>query len=196
MVTVRLMERLWNGKAYGKIVREVMGARPEGSARVATEFSRPTPAAALLLIRLDELNQSFAPLYGKLVRTILNSQQADGSWGELATTALCLRALMCGGGDGCAVERGLAFLAAMQKDEGAWPNAPLRRMPADAWVTAFILLQLGNRPAFREAVRATDAMVWLEQAADADQETAQLTGLARLRCGTACLEPAEAHLWS
>src|SRR5438309_208963 len=70
------------------------------------------------------------------------------------------RALLCGRGDGIAIDRGMEYLANLQKDEGIWPAQPLRRMPADAHVSAFILSQLGDHPTFAESVRLSDALDW------------------------------------
>src|SRR4029077_1477677 len=119
-------------------------------------------AAALAVIRLDELSQSYLPLYSRLIRAILCQQQEDGGWGDLPTTALCLRALLAGNGDGVAIERGLDYLASLQKDEGIWPAAPIRRLPEDARVSLFILYQLGDHPRFRESVDFSRAVSWFE----------------------------------
>jgi hypothetical protein len=78
------------------------------------------------------------------------------------TTALCVRALCCSRGEGLAIDRGIAYLTAMQKVDGAWPRVPLRRMPADGFATAFILHQLMDEPRFACAVRLEAAAAWLE----------------------------------
>jgi hypothetical protein len=116
----------------------------------------------MAVIRLDELAQSYVPLSGELVRTILNSQRHDGGWGDVMVTALCLRALMCGRGHGVAIDFGLEALASLQKEEGIWPAMPVRRMPADAFASAFMMLQLGDMEEFRKAVRFEAAMEWFE----------------------------------
>ena len=82
MMTVRHIERLWDAKSYGKLMRDLLIARPESGLRLETELGRGTPTAAMALIRLDELCQSGVPLYGRLLRTILNDQHADGGWGD------------------------------------------------------------------------------------------------------------------
>lgn len=182
MTTVRQIERYWNAKEYARLFRELIAARPEGRFRLEIEVRAPL-AAALAVIRLDELTQSYVPLYTRLLRVLLMAQESDGGWGDPVTTAVCLRALLCGQGNGFAVERGLSYLANLQKDEGIWPNLPLRRMPADAHVSAFILCQLGDSPAFREAVRWADAVTWFERHADQlDEETHELWARASLRC--------------
>src|SRR4051812_12434925 len=149
MQTTRQIERHWNARQYDRLARELLAARPENSPRLVAELSRAVPAAALALIRLDELNQANHHLCGKLIRTIIAAQEGDGGWGDPIITALCLRALMCSRGLGISIERGIAYLASLQKNEGAWPAEPIRRMPEDAFVTAFILFHLADQDAFR-----------------------------------------------
>src|SRR5215213_5041114 len=152
MTTVRQIERCWNAKEYRKLFRELVSARPEAMLRLEVEVRAPL-AAAIAVIRLEELTQAHVPLCGKLIRAILATQEADGGWGEPVTTALCLRALLCSRGDGSAVDRGMEYLGNLQKEEGIWPAQPLRRMPADPHASAFVLGQLADSPAFRRVVR-------------------------------------------
>jgi hypothetical protein len=197
MITVRQIERLWSAKAYERLFRELLCARPEASLRLEMELGRSIPTAALAMIRLEELSQSFVPLYSRLLQTVLNDQHADGGWGETMTTALCLRALMCDRGHGLAIERGLQYLANMQKAEGVWPNVPIRRMPADPFGSAFILLQLGDKSEFRKAVRFFEALSWFESnEASLDAETRKLWDRAAVRCGMKAGKKSGAHLWS
>src|SRR6185437_9073209 len=134
-------------------------------------------------VRLDELDQSHVKLYSKLIKTLVAAQETDGGWGDLITTALCLRALLCGEGNGVAIERGLAYLAGLQKSEGIWPNIPIRRMPADAYVSVLVLYQLGDQPAFRQAVRLADAGHWFAlHDQSLDDETRALWNRVRIRC--------------
>jgi hypothetical protein len=196
MTTVRQIERHWNAKEYRKLFRELIAPRPEGALRLEIEVRAPL-AAAIAVVRLDELSQSHVPLYGRLIRAILIAQEPDGGWGEPITTALCLRALLCGRGEGVAIDRGMEYLANLQKEEGTWPAQPLRRMPADPHGSAFVLGQLGDNPAFRSAVRVPAAVAWFEAHADElDEETQQLWERARVRCrrrgtavGTVAAEP-------
>ena len=131
MFTVRQIERHWESKAYERLFAELVAARPEASLRLGIDIARPVPAAALAVVRLDELTQSHAKLYPKLIKTVVAAQEADGGWGDLVTTALCLRALLCGQGNGPSIDRGMKYLADLQKSEGIWPNVPIRRMPAE-----------------------------------------------------------------
>jgi hypothetical protein len=100
-------------------------------------------------------------------------------------TALCLRALLCGNGNGVAIERGIAALEALQKPEGIWPGMPVRRMPVDPFISAFVLLLLGDRIIFRKAIRFDDAVEWFKMNELAlDEQTARLWSHARRRVPT------------
>jgi hypothetical protein len=163
MMTVKQMQRTWAARQYERLFRDLIEYRAEGTMGLDFEGAWATPAAAMAIIRMDELTQSHAPLCGQLVRALIAAQQPDGGWRDPALTALCLRALLCGEGHGRAIDRGMAFVGNLQKDEGIWPRFPLRRMPEDALVSAFVLFELGDQPAFHAAVRAEDAVRWFER---------------------------------
>ena len=184
MLTVRQMEREWVERKYEKLFDALVAARPEATYPFDLSGGRAIPAAAMALVRLDELNQSHVPLYGRLVRALLAAQSAtDGGWGDPAVTALCLRALTAGRGNGLAVERGLDYLAGLQKSDGLWPAGPIRRMAADPVTTAFLLYQLGDKPAFRGAVRFDEAMDWFEsRGRRLDRDARDWWELARMKC--------------
>ena len=183
MITVRQIEREWENKSYARLFAGLLAARPEAALRLGLDSSRPVPVAALAIIRLDELSQSNVKLYSKLLKTLLAAQEADGGWGDLLTTALCLRALLCGNGNGVAIQRGLGYLASLQKTEGIWPQVPIRRMPADPYLSALILYQLGEHPAFRNAVRLSDAANWFALHENSlDDDARSLWSRVRLRC--------------
>lgn len=183
MMTVRHIEKLVNASAYSRLLQEMLAGRAEASLRLEHELTGTLPAVAMALLRLDELAQSHVPLYSKLLKTILAAQQSDGGWNDPLTTALCLRALCAGRGQGTAIERGMFYLSQLQKQEGIWPNVPIRRMPADPFVSAFILLQLGGDARFRTAVRFIDAINWFEANEHSlDGETRRLWDHAAVRC--------------
>jgi hypothetical protein len=183
MITVRQIERHWEAKAYHRLFSELMAARPEGALRLGLDTALPVPAAAIAVIRLDELAQPNVKLYPKLVKTILLAQEPDGGWRDLVTSALCLRALLCGQGNGLAIERGMAWLAALQKSDGIWPNIPIRRMAADPYISALVLYQLAERQSFRKAIRLADAVRWFsDNQRQLDEETRNLWNRARVRC--------------
>ena len=183
MITVRQIERAWNARTYEKLFRELVSTRPESGFQFEMEQGRAIPAAAMAVIRLDELSQSYVPLCGKLVRALLAGQESDGGWGDAMTSALCIRALLCSGGDGVAIDRGLNYLANLQKAEGAWPAVPLRRMAADGYVTAFILYELGDKARFRSAVQFDTAIQWFEtNESQLDREARRMWERARHRC--------------
>jgi hypothetical protein len=178
------MEREWEGRKYDKLLASLTAARPEQSFTFDPAVGRAIPAAAMALIRLDELNQPHVPLYGRLVRALIASQSVtDGGWGDPALTALCLRALLCSRGNGLAVERGLDYLADLQKDDALWPAGPIRRMAADQCTSAFVLYQLGDKPVFRAAVRFDEAVEWFEsRGKKLDPDAKEWWGLARMKC--------------
>jgi hypothetical protein len=183
MTTVRHLERLWNAESHQLLLRDLLSGRPEASLRLHEELNGPLAIAALVLIRLDELAQSHVPLYSRLLKMILAAAEGDGGWGDPLTTALCLRALITGRGTGVAIDRGMACLAQLQRPDGLWPAAPLRRLPPDPFVSAFILLQLGSDERFRAAVRIHDAVGWLQRnEAHLDPETRRLWDYASVRC--------------
>ncbi len=195
MITIRQIERLWGTKNYERLFRDLISFRPEGTLRAQIQLAQPMATAAMGVVRLYELSQESTPVYGTLLRAVLAGQQPDGGWGDPMTSSLCLRALMFGKGTGPAVTRGLAYLASLQKPEGIWPNVPIRRMPADPYVSAFVLYQLAEHAEFRSAVRFLDAVNWFEQnEGTLDDETHTLWERASSRCRLHRF--AEAGLWS
>jgi hypothetical protein len=174
MTTVRQIERWWNAGEYARLARELLISRVEDAPQLRQACGSPIPAAALAMIRLEELNQSHAPLYARLLRRVLAAQEADGGWNDPMTTALVLRALLGGRGSGSAIEGALGYLANLQKENGAWPAEAFRRMPADAFVTAFILHQLGTEARFQSTVRPAAALNYLERHAGEDAAASRL----------------------
>jgi hypothetical protein len=162
MLTTRYIEKLWDGRQYQRILEELIAPRVESPAVEELRQSPTASAAALALIRLDELHQVHASLCPRLIRSLVALQEADGGWGDVAVTALCVRALSLQNGRGVAIERGVAYLAALQQPGGIWPKIPIRRMPADALVSAFVLLQLGDHGEFRDGVDFDAAFGWFE----------------------------------
>jgi hypothetical protein len=194
MITVRQIQKSWSAKAYDRLLEQLTAPRAEASDRLLSHMPGPMPAAAMACIRLDELAQSYVPLYSELVRAILNAQQPDGGWGDVMVTAVCLKALMNGQGSGEAIERGLASLASLQKPEGIWPSMPVRRMPADAFASAFVLSQLGDKQAFRDAVRFNDAVQWFAaNELGLDEETRKLYRRSAARTATVRSAPRKAR---
>ena len=162
MMTVRQMQRLWDTRQYKRLSEEISSQRIEA---IAMRELAPRPAiaaAAWGLIRLDELNQPHVPLCRILISAILGSQDPDGGWGDVALTALALRALSLWNGHGPTVDRGMSYLAALQQPAGIWPRIPIRRLSADALVSAFVLLQLADNAQFRTAVDFNAAVNWFQ----------------------------------
>jgi hypothetical protein len=202
MTTTRQIERLWGAKTYNRLLGDLLVGRSENLPRVRTDVDARLASAAVGVIRLDEYNQSHTPFYGTLLRTILSAQQSDGGWGDPMTTALCLRALLCGRGNGLAVQRGCEALANLQKDDGSFPAEPFRRMPADAFVTAFVLYEVGDRDVVRTNVRLEEAYEWLGRyESTLDASTRVLWDRAKIRCrslasATVVSRKEQVALWS
>ena len=195
MMTTRHIERLFSDHQHRKLYRDLIVGRPEATFALEPVLARVVPIAALGMIRLDELGQNTCAVYRRLLSVVLTAQQVDGGWGDPMVTAICVRALLCGGGSGAAVARGLAYLAALQQPRGSWPREPLRRMPSDAFASAFILLQLGDRAPFRQAVRFDDAVAWFadnENLRQCDADARRLWSHAALRCRARGYQPVPA----
>jgi hypothetical protein len=194
MMTWKQIERQWQAGDYSKLLGELTNGRPEASPRMQLSLGRALPAAAMAVIRMDELSQSYLPICAKMTRTVLASQDSDGGWGDPMTTAICLRALLVGNGHGVAIERGMQYLANLQKDEGIWPRIPLRRMEADAYASAFILFHLGDVEAFRKSVHFDSAVAWFTQhGGELDADTHKLWQRATVKCQGA---KQRAFVWS
>jgi hypothetical protein len=163
MTTVRQIQRHYQQRQYNRLITQLLGGRIEHLVRLQAGLEGQAAAAAMAIIRMDELNQPQVPFYSDLVKDLVRLQQPDGGWGGLGTTAIVLRALLLGGGRGQVIDRGLRYLAELQKSEGIWPSVPVRRTQADPVLSAFVLLQLCPDPAFRASVRIDDAMAWFSQ---------------------------------
>jgi hypothetical protein len=198
MITVKQIERVWVAKQFDRLMQDLCVGRPEGALQLHRKLRIIPAASAMAMIRLDELAQAHVPLYSRLIRTLLNTQDADGGWGDAMTTALCLRALLLQEGAGEAIERGLTYLANLQKDNGAWPAEPIRRLAEDVPTTAFLLYQLGDQPPFGDRVRFDDALAFLAaREMSTDPDSRRLCHRATARCRlSAPARSAGALVWS
>lgn len=163
MTTTKQIERLWDERAYPRLARLILESRCDIDPGLVGRIARSTvAAAALAVIRLDELAQNARPIAQRLVRALIAMQQPDGGWGDVAVSVLAIRALRCACGDGAVIARGVRWLAELQKDEGAWPAEPIRRLSADPATTAFVLQHLAADPLLAAEARLVDAVDWLE----------------------------------
>ena len=186
MITIRQIERLWKDKKFKRLMRDCTVARPEASLRLETDLANRLAAAAMAVVRLDELNRQTAPVFDLLLAAVLSGQEADGGWGNAPTSALCLRALATAGGPVEAIARGIDFLSNLQREEGLWPAGPLKRMPGDPYLTAFTLLHLTAEARLRGIADCLDldaAADWLDfNPGRLDTETRRLWGRVGSRC--------------
>ena len=144
MLTVRQIERWWQVQAFDRMTDELCVGRAEAVGGIRQLLTGATAAAALAVIRLDELHQSHQPFAGRVLRYLIASQHPDGGWGDPVTTALAVRALSRGAGTGQSIDKAVTRLTALQRDDGQWPREPFRRFPGDCAVTAFVLFQLAE----------------------------------------------------
>ena len=158
MITVRQIEKWWKAKDNARMLVGLCAGRSEVTAEVRSLLSGSvTAAAALAVVRLDELMQGEREIARTLLKEIIAAQESDGGWIDPAVTSLAVRALACSGGCGSPIERGLAYLAALQRDDGLFPAEPLRRMPGDEHATAFVLINLAAAGQFG-LLRVEDAL--------------------------------------
>jgi hypothetical protein len=183
MMTLRQIERLWTAKQFPRMVRELISGRPEAVAvGLLTRVAGPVVGAAVGLQRLTELGQAHTPFAVLLIHSLLKQQRTDGGWGDPAVTALVVRALRCNNGQGAAIQRGIASLAMLQKDDGLWPAEPIRRMPADPIASAFIVLMLAEDKGFQAAVNLQRTAEWFDrEGGHLDLESAKMWRYAALR---------------
>ena len=180
MLTLPLLQRLWQTARYRQLIRQVLSGRPEAVAGLDERIGGPLAAAAVGLLRLAELSQTTLPAAREMLIRLLMSQNRDGSWGEASAdrpilTALCVRAL-CGfqasgsairfhlgmptevvdrprgaAGVSRAMQAGIAWLSGAQDAAGGWGGE-------DPVVTPIVLLQLGRLGDFRRAVQLHRAL--------------------------------------
>lgn len=186
MITIRQIERLWKDKKFKRLMRDCTAARPEASLRLETDLANRLAAAAMAVVRLDELNRQTAPVFDLLLAAVLSGQEADGGWGDAPTTALCLRALAIAGGPVEAIGRGIEFVHNLQREEGLWPAGPLKWVPGDPYLTAFALLHLtadARLRGFVDRLNLDAAADWLDfNPGRLDAETGRLWGRVGSRC--------------
>lgn len=168
MLTIRQIDKLWQLKAYERLLDELCTGRAESTGGIRQLIHGPIAAAALVVIRMDELHQGHLPQVRNAIKYLLTQQSAQGGWGDAVTSVLCLRALARGAGSGAAVDGAVKFLSNLQKEDGEWPREPMNRFPGDPAVTAFVLLQLAESrtPAARALVART-----LERLSDESLDT-------------------------
>mgnify|MGYP005847101779 CR=1 FL=1 len=184
MMTVRQIEKWWAARDYAKLARECLAGRSEGIPSMRELLLNPLAAAALALVRLDELGQR-SEVTSTLLRAVINAQSDEGGWDDPLLTALCVRALQAHGAPSQCAAAGIASLARLQRDDGAWPREPLRRMPGDTLATSFVLLQLVNDAAFRAVARVDDAVRWLrDQSSHLPGDVESLSRVALLRAAS------------
>jgi len=166
MLTHRHIERLWNQEDHRKLFAALAVGRAEFPADVVAELAgRPLSTAALAVIRLAELNQTRCAVFPRLVNFLLASRDIDHIWGDVMTSAMVIRALRVVVSSGPVVDESCRALAALQKDDGSFPDQAVRRMTGDPLTTALVIALLGDDRTFADAISIDAALKWLARSA-------------------------------
>ena len=159
MNTTKQITGLWGEGQNRKLFEELARYRPDVPAWLVNELGTSAAAtAAMAVLRLQELSETRKPVYTNLITRLLSLQDANGGWGSTLATVLAVRALQGEPTAKAAAGRGLALLAAIQKDDGSLPRETIRRLPGDPTATAFALAHLGRVSAFVGSIRIEAAV--------------------------------------
>lgn len=96
------------------------------------------------------------------LRAILDAQNRDGGWGYhggsswTEPTSYALLALLANGRVGEPIDRGMAWLAHVQREDGGWP--PNGAVNQSTWVTALAIIVCAGRTPNDSVIRASE---WL-----------------------------------
>jgi hypothetical protein len=186
MTTPRRIETMVKQGNGRQLVREMARYRsdlPEGM--IDDLASNPVAFHAMALVRLVEMQQGHLPHARTLARQIAAVQCDDGSFGDVAVTALAARALLDSREP--AVERAgidaIDALAATQLDDGSFPAEPWPGSPASGLATAFVLVQLARQPHARARLNLESAASWLRsRIMTMPEPDRSLTRIALARC--------------
>jgi len=155
-----IFERLWNARQYVKLFGSLIANRPESTFRLEIDTPTSTLAAAMGIIRLDELNQPMCRFTAPSSEHWSPPRNGTAAGATRPSQPVSARPDAREGASE-SIQRGLRYLADLQKSDGLWPKIPFRRMPGDACVSAFVLHQLSGDERFRAVVRFNDAVSWL-----------------------------------
>lgn len=165
MTTIRQMQSLLSDGQHAKLLGELSQYRGDLPGELVAELGgSATVAVAMAAVRLQELNQSRTTLYRALLARLVGSQESNGGWGDVMTTALAVRALLGDATSKPAAVRGIQLIVGLQKDDGTLPRESLRRMPGDIPATAFVLAHLSRSNEFAHRFRVEAAIGSLTQA--------------------------------
>lgn len=162
MTSVRQIDGLWSEGRTRQLVTELTRFRPDFPASLIDSLSSSAVvAAALAMMRLQELDQTLFASYEGLERKLLASQAEDGSFGSIPVTALACRALLVEPTSSEALRKGLEYLGSMQREDGSFPIDSPRRLPGDLLTTALCIYHLSRDDRAKRALRFELAGRWL-----------------------------------
>jgi len=162
MTTIRQINGLWSEGRTRQLVAELTRYRPDFPPTLIDALaSNPLAAAALAMIRLQELDQTLLATYDGLKRKLLDAQENDGSFGSIAVTVLACRALLTEASASESLRKGLEYLSLTQREDGGFPIDAPRRLPADLMNTALCIYHLSRDDRAKRALRFEAAGRWL-----------------------------------
>jgi hypothetical protein len=165
MTTVRQIDGMWTDGQGRKLFSELSKFRPDVPEFLAGDLGiLPIAAAALSMIRLQELNQTRTQLYRALLARVLVTQDADGGWGDTLATVLAARALLNDPEGRSAGLKAVILLSNFQLDDGTFPRTLARRLAGDTLATAFVLAHLARMSEVANRVRVEAAIGALVEA--------------------------------
>lgn len=181
MLSTARIERLIALEAYGRLVRSILQNGRGGGQPLACRLTRPgtiTPAAlGLALQRHCELTYEPHRVAAGIAERLRGLQREDGLYGPgpagcLAATAVAVRGLadwiqlhqlavkgpLPPGALAAhrTIDRAVSAMGRLQDDDGA--------LGADPLDAAIVIWQLGQLPAFRQAVRCDELLHWIDRA--------------------------------
>lgn len=159
MTTVRQMDGMWTDGQGKKLFAELSKFRPDVPEFLTTELGgSAVAAAALSMIRLQELSQTRTPLYRALLARLTVTQQPDGGWGDTLATVLAARALLNDAEGRSAGMKAVVLLSGLQLEDGTFPRTTSRRIAGDTLATAFFLAHLVRIPDVANRIRLEAAV--------------------------------------
>ena len=191
MLNLDLMERLYNAKAFDRLLHAVVNNGLETPLPLRVRLSNaPAGAVAIALRRAVQLDYGRSDLTDRMARFLLAAQADDGSFDSdplitAAAAAAWGRLLADRHADpdphvAHAREAALVALAAMQDDDGLFQAAADRTEQDRALTAAFVLFLLAGDDTFRQTVRIADLCRWFEQRHDRlDRDTERLWRMSR-----------------
>jgi hypothetical protein len=197
VLTVNNIQKLFDAKAYGRLLNAVAGNGLELPRALGARLARvPAGAVALGLRRVVELTYHPTDLSGRMAQFLIATQDRDGSFErDPVVTAMAAAAwgrMLAEQPAGAtpqivaAKEHALGALALMQQDDGLFDTSADWTCADRALTGAFVFYTLADDEAFGKAVNIAALWRWFEQrhrTLERDTERLWRMGCAEVRGG-------------